>query len=146
MSTNTGSTPATGDVAVQASGLSALPRLNGNEVVKWTLDKKDDFMSWWKTTPYGTAHHTKKGKGNPKWDSRYHQDGVWKFFDQGARLTTGDPVLCCRSCPNIYVHPNKHHSGTSSLACHIKKCSNEVRALLRGHNADSNNKDCSYIL
>jgi hypothetical protein len=57
MSTNTGYSLAMGDIAVLASTLSVLPRLNGIEVIKWKTDKMYDLMCWWKTMPYSTANY-----------------------------------------------------------------------------------------
>ncbi len=65
------------------------------------------------------------------------QEGVWKHFHQCARISSGDPYLCCLTCHNVYVHPKRHHSGTSSVGNHVKKCLKDTEAVRDALNSEA---------
>lgn len=73
---------------------------------------KEDFVSWWLKTDFGR-------KKRMRWDSR-HQSDCWKYFDQVAHITTGEPKVICNRCAKVLDHPQHSRHGTSTMNKHIQ--------------------------
>ncbi len=75
-------------------------------------------MEWWKTTEHS------KGT-NPNWGSKKRKadaTSIWSHFDECTNAITGEPGLCCRSCHELFVHPNIRRYGNSAPGRHMRSC------------------------
>jgi hypothetical protein len=108
--------------AVEEASPMTLTRLRGGTHYMWSEAQKAQFRSWWEATPYGRDHKDVKTKGDPNWESDDRSSPIWAAYDQCARVSTGEPALHCKTCHKLFAHPNKNHSGTSSLNAHMKAC------------------------
>ncbi len=92
-------------------------------------------------------HKDPKMKGNPNFESEDCSSAIWQAYDQCARVTTGDRAMHCKTCNKIFAHPNKNHSGTSSLHAHMKTCLAQHGVKRPGQQLVSNmlSKVCRHI-
>jgi hypothetical protein len=84
----------------------------------WQREKVAEFMEWLRTTQHI------KGP-NPNWGSKKSMadaTSIWSHFDECADTTTGEPGLCCRSCHQLFFHPNICRYGNSVLGRHMRSC------------------------
>lgn len=99
-----------------------LVKLQGLNVFKWMPSKAGIFVDWW--------HHQTWYKEQPNdfpstdkqinWASTTRTSLSWRHFDQGARKSTGEPVIVCQKCSTILIHPSIKGSGTSTMTSHLK--------------------------
>jgi hypothetical protein len=108
---------------------------------KWEEEKREDFKIWWSTTEHS------KGP-DPNWGSKWQKTDIWQHFDECANIMTGEPALCCRTCHQVFVHPNVRRNGNSSPARHIHDCCAPSSGQKRGHQqsiADMVGKVCRVV-
>lgn len=100
----------------------SLGLIKGHNVLRWTASKAELFNDWW--------HQQSWYKEQPNlflstdkqinWGSTARTSNVWRDFDQGARKSTGEPVVVCQKCSSILSHPSVKGAGTSTMSSHLK--------------------------
>lgn len=85
------------------------------------LQKKDDFLQWWRTTP-SAAQFEKKGK-TMQWGGSKYSAG-WQHFIEVACIDDGTPQVYCIHCTLLVNHPAACRNGTKTIKLHpqSQKC------------------------
>lgn len=78
------------------------------------VQRKDNFMHWWKTTA-SAARFEKKGK-EMQWGGAKRSLG-WQHFIEVAQLKDGKPQARCIHCETLVNHPGSGN-GTKTLNLH----------------------------
>lgn len=78
------------------------------------VQRKDNFMLWWKTT-VSAARFEKTGK-EMQWGGAKRSPG-WQHFIEVAQLKDGKPQACCIHCKMLVNHPGSGN-GTKTLNLH----------------------------
>jgi hypothetical protein len=97
-----------------------LVRISGVSVYKWTTIVHKAFLDWWHLQSW-YSKHTENQELDKQigWNSINRTSPTWKSFDQGAKITTGEPVVVCQRCRTILVHPGVKRSGTNTMKTHL---------------------------
>ena len=92
-----------------------------NGVVLFDSNTAGIFRDWWMLTEWGVGVAEENlDFPDPVWDSdkRRRQD-VWEQFNEGARMSSGEPVIICLLCDAVLSHPN-NAAGPGNLGKHLK--------------------------
>lgn len=79
------------------------------------IQKRDEFMRWWKTTT-AAGKFGKKGTKAMRWGGSKHSQG-WQHFIEVARLDDGTPHARCIHCEAFIDHPGRGN-GTKTMIRH----------------------------
>ncbi|RDW70298.1 hypothetical protein BP5796_08695 [Coleophoma crateriformis] len=100
------------------SGFIQIPNTT---VYKWTRSLSNRFLIWWRDSSW--YQQFKTTEFNPErrinWSSAVRSSTTWAAFDQGAKISTGEPVIICQNCKTILIHPGIKKTGTSSMKTHL---------------------------
>lgn len=111
----------------------SLVQIPGINTFKWVPSKVLLFNSWWHTQSWYKDHqdrYTNLDK-HINWGSSSRTSSSWQQFDQGARKSNGEPVVICRKCSVILIHPSIKGSGTSTMSTHLKSAGCSKRSFRR---------------
>lgn len=103
---------------------ASLSRSKCNTLVLWDSEKRDEFQSWFTTTPY--YNYLQNSNANdprlklPEWGSIVRRTGVWKHFDEGVEINQGRAKVVCKLCGQIMSHPNSQGGATTNMGRHLK--------------------------
>ncbi|KHJ36236.1 hypothetical protein EV44_g5114 [Erysiphe necator] len=90
---------------------------------------QEKFLSWWKTTNYGSGRNrlpssvpNRRGLtiGLDKIWITSTRGHIWPLFRQLAALGNGEPKVQCTICEAVLQHPKATHQGSGSLTRHVQ--------------------------
>ncbi|RKF61238.1 hypothetical protein OnM2_044045 [Erysiphe neolycopersici] len=90
---------------------------------------QENFLSWWKTTNYGSGRSrlpssvpNRRGLtiGLDKIWITSTRGHIWPLFRQLAALGNGEPKVRCTICGATLQHPKATHQGSGSLTRHVQ--------------------------
>jgi hypothetical protein len=96
----------------------------------WNSIQHEDFVEWWKTTPWYTNNSAPGKTPRLHFDSKTRTSKVWANFDHAAHFQTGHPYAVCRQCSTALEHPDIKNSGTKALMNHMASLSCKKKDLL----------------
>ncbi|EAU36853.1 predicted protein [Aspergillus terreus NIH2624] len=101
--------------------LDSLRLSKGRKIIQYPTEQEKIhiFKEWWNTTTWAEKRREAKKplvRFNPK-----RHSSVWDKFHEGAQFPDGTPYVFCVSCSHLLQHPSTEHTGTSSMAYHVRK-------------------------
>ncbi|EAU30716.1 predicted protein [Aspergillus terreus NIH2624] len=101
--------------------LDSLRLSKGRKIIQYPTEQEKIhiFEEWWNTTTWAEKRREAKKplvRFNPK-----RHSSVWDKFHEGAQFPDGTPYVFCVSCSHLLQHPSTEHTGTSSMAYHVRK-------------------------
>lgn len=99
-----------------------LVKIRGLHVFKWMPSKAAIFIHWWQSQTWykERLNEFPSIDSQINWGSTARTSLSWRHFDQGARKSSGEPVIVCQRCSVILIHPCIKASGTSTMSSHLK--------------------------
>jgi hypothetical protein len=109
------------------------------ESPKCFLFKEDyaaPFYIWFKSTGWYDRFSERK---KVLWGS-IKKASTWQFFQECARVDTGEPMISCTRCREVLQHPSGGRRvstpGTSGMTSHVTSAQCQKGALARGNTQD----------